>query len=48
VARSREHPETELHDAAEWADLWLETRSTLARAENPAFNRWKADHPGCA
>lgn len=48
VARSRNQPESELHDAEAWAQLWRETRRSLALAENPAFNRWRADHPGCA
>jgi phytanoyl-CoA hydroxylase len=49
VARSRAHPETELHDPEEWARLWHETRYRLARTEvAPAFNRWSADSPVCA
>ena len=49
VARSRRHPETELHDPAEWARLWHETRYRLARREaKPSFNRWCADSPVCA
>jgi len=49
VARSRQHPETELHDPAEWARLWYDTRHRLAhRTAEPAFNRWSADSPVCA
>ncbi len=48
VARSRAHPETELHDWREWDHLWKKARSRLAQAENPQFNRWKDDDPRCA
>lgn len=48
VARSRAHPESELHDPAEWARLWRETRYRLAREEAPPFNRWSAESPVCA
>jgi len=48
VARSRAHPETALRDPAEWARRWLETRARLAEAENPTFNRWRADAAVCA
>ena len=49
VARSRSHPESELHDPKEWANLWYETRSRLSEGdENPTFHRWKTDDPRCA
>jgi hypothetical protein len=48
VARSRSHPETELHDAAAWADLWVQARHRLATEGMGAFNRWSADNPVCA
>ena len=49
VARSRQHPETELRDPAEWAQLWYDTRHRLAHRETePSFNRWSADSPVCA
>ncbi len=48
VARSRSNPESELRDAAQWADLWYETRSRLSQSEDPIFNRWKLDDPACA
>ena len=49
VARSRQHPETELRDAAEWKQIWLDTRSKLAAAaQEKTFNRWSADSPVCA
>tara|TARA_Y100000588_G_scaffold392638_1_gene505297 strand:+ start:16464 stop:17450 length:987 start_codon:yes stop_codon:yes gene_type:complete len=47
VARSRAHPETELHDPAAWAQSWYETRARLAVKNIPAYNRWTADHPMC-
>ena len=51
VARSRSHPERELHDPQRWADLWLETRRRLAglpAEEWPPFNRWSRDSELCA
>jgi phytanoyl-CoA hydroxylase len=51
VARSRSHPERELHDPQKWAELWLETRRRLAGVppeEWPAFNRWNKDSELCA
>ena len=39
---------SELHDPAEWANLWYETRSRLSQCENPTFNRWNVDDPACA
>jgi len=49
VARSRSHPETELHDPDRWAQMWYEARRTLARRkENPVYNRWHADAEVCA
>jgi phytanoyl-CoA hydroxylase len=49
VARSRQHPETELHDPETWRRLWLETRDRLAENEPLVpFHRWKAGAPGCA
>jgi hypothetical protein len=48
VARSRSRPELALDDPKAWAKLWLDTRETLARAEDTAFNRWSADSPVCA
>ena len=47
VARSRAHPETELHDPAAGAQSWYETRARLAVKNIPAYNRWTADHPMC-
>jgi hypothetical protein len=51
VARSRAHPEQELHDPRRWAALWLETRQRLAglpAEEWPPFNRWSRDSELCA
>jgi phytanoyl-CoA hydroxylase len=48
VARSRSRPEAVLNDPSAWARLWLDTRETLARREDPRFNRWSADAPVCA
>ena len=48
IARSRSNPESELHDPDEWARLWHEARSRLARSADPTYNRWKVDDPVCA
>lgn len=48
VARSRAHPETELHDPATWTALWQEARRALSIGETPRFNRWDANSPACA
>ena len=51
IARSRSHPERELHDPAKWAQLWLDTRTTLAGIpadQWPPFNRWSKDSELCA
>lgn len=49
VARSRAHPEQELHDPEAWAELWYATRRRMA-AENfdKPFNRWDGKAPVCA
>lgn len=48
VARSRQHPETELSDAAAWEGLWRNTRDHLATVEMGKFNRWDKENPVCA
>ena len=48
VARSASRPEQVLNDPEQWARLWLDTRETLARREDPSYNRWSADSPVCA
>lgn len=48
VARSRAHPETELTDPAEWAQLWRDAQAELSADGTPAFARWKEDDPRCA
>ena len=48
VARSRANPESELHDAGAWAELWYEARRRLAVDNIPAYNRWPTDDPACA
>ena len=47
IARSKAHPETELHDAAVWARNWLDVREQLAE-DSPVFNRWRSDGEACA
>jgi ectoine hydroxylase-related dioxygenase (phytanoyl-CoA dioxygenase family) len=49
VARSRSHPETELHSAEEWANLWRATRQRMAEENyNQPFNRWDSRALVCA
>lgn len=49
VARSRTNPESELHDADEWANLWRATRERMAEEEsNHIFNRWNTRAMVCA
>jgi phytanoyl-CoA hydroxylase len=48
IARSAEHPERVLHDAAVWNASWLEARAKLASGETPVFNRWQAGIGVCA
>ena len=48
VARSRQHPETELREAAAWEGLWRDTRDHLATIEMGKFNRWNKENPACA
>lgn len=47
VARSRAHPETELHDPVAWAESWYEARARLAVKNILTYNRWKSDDPNC-
>lgn len=48
VARSRAHPETELKNYQEWAQLWIDARNRLAQSQMPTFLRWQKDDPRCA
>jgi len=49
IARSRRAPDSELHDASEWANSWFEARRRLAANGIPkAFNRWDANAELCA
>ena len=48
VARSRQHPESELHDPAVWDQLWSDARDNLANRDMGKFNRWNAENPVCA
>lgn len=48
VARSRQHPESELRDPAIWHQLWRETRDRMAKEEDPAYNRWGVEDKVCA
>ncbi len=48
VARSRQHPEHELHDWRAWTALWHQARAQLAKDAPPRFNRWSTAAPACA
>jgi len=48
VARSRSHPESELHDPDVWHTRWRETRDRLALRDDPTYNRWTESNPACA
>ena len=49
VARSRKHPETEMRDWQDWAQLWRDARTRLAAIEDAGkFNRWTGKEPICA
>ncbi len=53
VARSRSNPESELRDPEKWTEMWLETRTRMAKInqngqEDFKFGRWNSDHPDCA
>jgi len=48
VARSREHPETELHDHREWAALWEDARERVLAGPFPNIHRWNTDAAVCA
>jgi phytanoyl-CoA hydroxylase len=48
VARSKKHPESELHDPEVWEKMWRDARDRLAQEANPTFNRWHVSDPVCA
>ncbi len=48
VARSKSDPGSELHDPAEWRQMWYAARDRLAERETPQFNRWSSGSPTCA
>jgi phytanoyl-CoA hydroxylase len=49
IARSRLHPEAELHNAKAWTQMWYDARRDLAKATTaPSFNRWDANAKVCA
>ena len=48
VARSRSKPETELHDAAKWREMWEDARAALAESDHPGYYRWDGSEAVCA
>lgn len=48
VVRSKVQPNSELHDAAVWEQMWLNTRSQLANQSPVQIHRWPADAEICA
>jgi len=47
-ARSATRPATVLRDPVAWAQSWYDARERLAAAQDPTYNRWRADSPVCA
>lgn len=50
IARSRKNPESVLRSPEQWAQMWLETRASMAGSamQPQSFNRWRADAVACA
>ena len=49
VARSREHPETELPDPVAWKTLWEDARANiLGLGAMPTVHRWTTEAAVCA
>lgn len=48
IARSRKNPETELHDAAHWQQMWRDTRNKLGAETTRTYYRWDTNAPYCA
>jgi phytanoyl-CoA hydroxylase len=48
VARSRQHPETELHDPLAWKALWEDARTRILEGPMPAIHRWNTEAAACA
>jgi len=49
VGRSRSAPQTELHDADQWRQSWLQARAQMVgQSGQQKFNRWLAEGPLCA
>ncbi|MEM7539798.1 MAG: phytanoyl-CoA dioxygenase family protein [Chloroflexota bacterium] len=48
VARSRQHPESEMRDPADWSQLWHDARTHLSTIEMDPFDRWDDTSPLCA
>ena len=48
IARSAQDSSKELHDPIAWFQMWKTTRDSLARDEDPSYNRWDPHHALCA
>jgi ectoine hydroxylase-related dioxygenase (phytanoyl-CoA dioxygenase family) len=48
IARSAQKPSEELHDSRAWFQMWETARDSLARDQDPSYNRWDANHALCA
>ncbi len=48
VARSRSNPDRVLRDPVVWNEMWRDARDSLAKGEEPSFNRWDGTDPACA
>ena len=48
IARSAQDSSKELHDPIAWFQMWKTARDSLARDEDPSYNRWDPHHALCA
>ncbi|MGB1180956.1 MAG: phytanoyl-CoA dioxygenase, partial [Candidatus Puniceispirillaceae bacterium] len=48
VARSRQHPSTELRDWRQWKQMWEDARKRLAPEPHIPIHRWDSTAPFCA
>ena len=48
VARSKSDPGSELHDPADWRQMWYDAATGSPNGRRHSFNRWSSDSPTCA
>lgn len=44
----QQHPESELHDAQQWGQMWHQARQNIVQNGIPTFTRWDGNAIGCA